>query len=77
MGSHKHGISGRSPRSPRYKLAQQMDANRAAEEDRNRKPAVPMYPSLSELMRGWRNGRRNRLKLGILAGSNPAPCTTP
>jgi len=27
MGSHKHGVSGRPPRSPRYKFMQQLEAN--------------------------------------------------
>jgi hypothetical protein len=26
MGSHKHGVSGRAPRSPRYKFQTQLEA---------------------------------------------------
>ena len=29
MGSHKHSVSGRAPRSPRYKFMQQLEASSA------------------------------------------------
>ena len=45
MGSHKHGTSGRPPRSPRYKFLQQLEANREAEQRRPRTELKYSTPS--------------------------------
>src|SRR5262252_9232659 len=39
MGSHKHGISGYAPRSPRYKFTQTLEANKEPAA-RKRRPAL-------------------------------------
>jgi hypothetical protein len=49
MGSRKHGVSGRAPRSPRYKLSQTLDDNRCHEEERKRRPKLKMAASFEEL----------------------------
>ena len=38
MGSHKHGVSGYAPRSPRYKFNQQLEARRDEEARKRRRP---------------------------------------
>jgi hypothetical protein len=40
MGSHKHGISGKAPRSPRYKFMQTLEANRQPERKRRKLTAT-------------------------------------
>jgi hypothetical protein len=49
MGSHKHGVSGRAPRSPRYKLMQTLEDNKRRAEGRNRKLKPRMVPTIEEL----------------------------
>ena len=47
MGMHKHGISGRSGKSPKARLAEKMDAEKA-----DRKPRkCKMSPSINELFK--------------------------
>lgn len=43
MGSHKHGVSGRSPKSPKLRLAMRLDAERkpaAQPKGREMKPTI-------------------------------------
>jgi hypothetical protein len=49
MGSHKHGVSGRAPRSPRYKFMQTLEDNRRREEERKRRLKPKMVSALAEL----------------------------
>lgn len=49
MGSHKHGVSGYAPRSPRYKFMQQLDARREENSQRKRKPLTAK--TVAEAMR--------------------------
>ena len=34
MGSHKHGISGHAPKSPRFKFHRQLEANKEKQKER-------------------------------------------
>jgi len=49
MGSHKHGTSGRAPRSPRYKFMQQLEADRAKPKT---KPALTAKTVAEAMMKG-------------------------
>jgi hypothetical protein len=50
MGSHKHGVSGRAPRSPRYKLMQKtLEDNRRSTEETKRRLKPKMAASFEEL----------------------------
>ena len=49
MGSHKHYVSGRAPRSPRYKFTQTLDDNKRREEERSRRLKPKMLSSFQEL----------------------------
>ncbi len=53
MGSHKHGISGHSGPSPRFKFMRTFEANREREAEtraiRRRKPK--MFPTVAEAFR--------------------------
>jgi hypothetical protein len=49
MGSHKHGVSGRAPRSPRYKFMQTLEDNKRRAEERKRKIKPRMVSSIEEL----------------------------
>ena len=53
MGSHKHGVSGRAPRSPRYKIMQTLEDNRRRQEEKRRpKPTtVSSFEQLREIFR--------------------------
>lgn len=53
IGSHKHGVSGRAPRSPRYKIMQTLEDNRRREEEKRRpKPkTVSSFEQLQEIFR--------------------------
>jgi len=42
VGSHKHGVSGHAPRSPRYKLRQTLEDNKRRAEACKRKPRSQM-----------------------------------
>lgn len=46
IGSHKHGISGNSPKSPKFKMRMKLEAEK---NERKRKPAK-MYNSMQELL---------------------------
>jgi len=49
MGSHKHGISGKAPKSPNLRHKLQMDAEL---NDRKRKPSNCKNQSVQELFNG-------------------------
>jgi hypothetical protein len=49
MGSHKHGVSGRAPRSPRYKFMQTLEDNRRRAEETKRRRKPKMAASFDEL----------------------------
>lgn len=51
MGSHKHGTSGRAPRSPGYKMMRTREANALAAEERDKKPKSKTYISIAEALR--------------------------
>jgi hypothetical protein len=55
MGSHKHGISGYAPRSPRYKFTQTLEANKALAA-RKRRPALTAT-TIKEALRNSKRGR--------------------
>jgi hypothetical protein len=48
MGSHKHGISGHAPRSPRYKFMQQLVANKEKPKTRPRLTAKTLAEAMNE-----------------------------
>lgn len=48
MGSHKHGVSGRTPKSPRTRMHMKLEAERA-EQPKRPKPA--MHESVQDLFR--------------------------
>jgi hypothetical protein len=50
MGMHKHGVSGRSPKSPRLRLA----LRRAAEKDERKRRDSSMYDSVGEAVKKQR-----------------------
>jgi len=50
MGSHKHGVSGHAPRSPRYKLRQTLEDNKRRAEACKRKPRSQMVSTVAELL---------------------------
>lgn len=50
IGSHKHGVSGRSGPSPRTKFMTALDANRLADAQRARRPKPQMWPSVREAL---------------------------
>ncbi len=47
MGSHKHGVSGTSGRSPRFKFMQKLEANRA---EPKKKPKLA-YGSIADALK--------------------------
>jgi hypothetical protein len=47
MGSHKHGTSGRAPKSPKLRLAMKIEANRS---EVPAKPKDDMQPSVHDLL---------------------------
>jgi hypothetical protein len=49
VGSHKHGVSGHAPRSPRYKLMQTLEDNKRRAEARERKPKPRMVSTIADL----------------------------
>jgi hypothetical protein len=49
IGSHKHGVSGRAPRSPRYKLMQTLEDNKRRAEARKRKLKPRMVSTIEDL----------------------------
>ena len=49
MGSHKYHVSGRAPRSPRYKFTQALDDNKRREEEPKRRLKPKMVSSFEEL----------------------------
>ncbi len=49
IGSHKHYVSGRAPRSPRYKVTQTLEDNRRREEENKRRLKPKMASSFEEL----------------------------
>ena len=49
MGSHKHGVSGHPPRSPRYKLMQTLEDNKRRAEVHKRKPKPRMVSTIEDL----------------------------
>jgi hypothetical protein len=51
MGSHKHGTSGRGGPSPKTKFMAAFDANRLAEQERQKRPQPASFSSIAELMR--------------------------
>lgn len=51
MGSHKHGVSGNAPRSPAYKQAQTREANRLADEARDKKAKPKVFRSVSDALK--------------------------
>jgi hypothetical protein len=55
MGSHKHGISGYAPRSPRYKFTQALEANKALAA-RKRRPELTAT-TIKEALRDSKRGR--------------------
>ncbi len=48
MGSHKHGISGVAPKSPRCRMMERLDAER---KEKAKRPKTKMYDSIKELCR--------------------------
>jgi hypothetical protein len=48
MGSHKHGVSGRAPKSPKLRHRMKLDAER---QDRKAKPSACTASSIAELMK--------------------------
>jgi hypothetical protein len=54
MGSHKHGVSGRAPRSPGYKQQRTREANALAEETQAKKILARTYSSVADAMKGER-----------------------
>jgi len=49
IGSHKHGVSGRAPRSPRYKLMQTLEDNKRRAEAGKRKLKPRMVSTIEDL----------------------------
>ncbi len=52
MGSHKHGISGKSQKSPRLRFLMKLEAEHSAQK---RKKNTCVYSSLTELMQHRRD----------------------
>lgn len=50
MGSHKHGISGKAPRSPRYKHNAQIEANKV----KPRRRLKLAFSSVTEAMKAFK-----------------------
>lgn len=48
MGSHKHGVSGRTPKSPRVRMHMKLQAERA---EQPKKPQPEMCESVQDLFR--------------------------
>ena len=55
MGSHKHGISGYAPRTPRYKFTHALEANKALAA-RKRRPELTAT-TIKEALRDSKRGR--------------------
>ena len=53
MGSHKHGISGRSGRSSGMKQSMARDANREAERTKRRKRPL-QFNTVREAVKNWK-----------------------
>jgi hypothetical protein len=51
MGSHKHGVSGRAPRSPAYKQQRTREANALADEEAAKKVSAKTYQTVSDALR--------------------------
>jgi hypothetical protein len=51
MGMHKHGVSGRSGPSPKYKLGRVLEANKLTQGEHAKRPKPKMFSSLADAMK--------------------------
>ena len=57
MGSHKHATSGRTPRSPGYKMQRTREANELAEAEKAKQPVAQTYATIAEAVKAQRRKR--------------------